>query len=153
MIIAIIIIFHSSICVRSAPIRVHERSRIYGMSSVSVHKEFMFLCGQILFWRRVFTTCNISAHLSLTWLSRWCAEFLPSPIVNEGVLLPNEAPGSRKFILEKYFAHAKFHQCYNGDPQSNFMQHPKINFLNCEPIREIRENLHLGKITYYTVGN
>ena len=59
--------------------------------------------------------------------------------------------GSNKLTLEKYYARAKFRQYHNINPQSNFIQHPRINFPDFEPIREIRENLHLQKITRYTV--
>ena len=36
--------------------------------------------------------------------------------------------GSTKSILENYYSHAKFHQCQNGNPQSNFIQHSRIKF-------------------------
>ena len=81
------------------------------------------------------------------------ASVLAAAIVNESALLLNGALGSSKLTLkcclENYCAYAKFSQCHNSNPQSNFTQQPRINFLSCEPIHEIQENLHLGKLTHY----
>ena len=55
-----------------------------------------------------------------------------------------------KPILEKFImlgSSGKFCQLYNSDPQSNFTQHPRIIFCDCQLTRK---NLHLGKITCYT---
>ena len=81
------------------------------------------------------------------------ASVLVAAIVNKSALLLNGALGSSKLTLkcclENYCAYAKFSQCHNSNPQSNFTQQPRINFLSCEPIHEIQENFHLGKITHY----
>ena len=49
---------------------------------------------------------------------------------SESVLLP--CIGFSNSILEKYYVHHKFCQCYNSNPQSNFIQHPRISFPNCK---------------------
>ena len=58
--------------------------------------------------------------------------------------------GCSKLILEKYYDRAKFRQT---DTQSNFIQQSRINFaeLWVNSGNSVKFNLHLGKITCYTV--
>ena len=67
---------------------------------------------------------------------------------NESALLLNTACiGCSKLILEKYYVCSNFRQCHNSDPQSNFIQHPRINFhKKCmSPFRKFRKIYTQGK--------
>ena len=49
-------------------------------------------------------------------------------VVKEFCCLIEPWIGCSKLTSEKYYAHTKFCQFHNGDPQLNFIQHPKTNF-------------------------
>ena len=110
-----------------------------------------FLAGPKLHVACVIYSYNYYFHLELWSIAICCTHlFLPADLSSaartihnthgsynfsvsscscrQKCFLLNGALRSTILALEKHYICAKFHQCHNSNPQSNFIQHSKINF-------------------------